>query len=220
MVAHGEDGGGRRLSDFRLTGDWVTSTASADPMGLIDMAAYDWSDTLLAAINLDRSRVARLARPGSLSGKVNAEAAAITGLVAGTPVIAGGGDGQCAGTGTNMFVPGRCYINLGTAVVAGTYGERYAFDNAFRTEIAVAESGYIYESCVKSGTFLVNWLVERLFNADPKANPGIFKELEAEAKALPIGSDGIVVVPYWSQVMTPYWDDDARGLDRRADILA
>ena len=29
-----------------LTGHWQTSTASADPMGLIDMARYDWSDEL------------------------------------------------------------------------------------------------------------------------------------------------------------------------------
>jgi xylulokinase len=197
---------------YRLTDRWVSSTGSADPMGLLDMAAMDWSDRLIGAIGLDRSRLPVLHRPGSRLGEISADAARATGLAAGTPVIAGGGDGQCAGTGTNVFVPGRAYINLGTAMVSGSFGRSYAYDNAFRTMTAIAEDGYIFESCVKSGTFLVNWLVERLFNTDPKANPQIFRELEAEAAASPIGANGIVVVPYWSQSMTPYWDWNARGL--------
>ncbi len=54
---------------------------------------------------------------------VTAEAARITGLKAGTPVVAGGGDGQCAGAGANTFLKGRAYLNLGTAAVSGSYGE-------------------------------------------------------------------------------------------------
>lgn len=28
---------------------------------------------------------------------------------------------------------------------------------------------------------------------------------------MPIGSEGVLAVPYWGAVMTPYWDRDARG---------
>ena len=105
-----------------LTGHWHTSTASADPMGLIDMARYDWSDELLAAVDLSRGQLPKLFRPGEQVGEVTAEAAKLTGLKAGTPVIAGGGDGQCAGTGTNVFVKGRAYVNIGTACVSGSAG--------------------------------------------------------------------------------------------------
>ena len=60
-----------------------------------------------------------LVRPGGLIGSVTAQAAAATGLLPGTPVIAGGGDGQCAGTGAGVLTPGRAYVNLGTAMVSG-----------------------------------------------------------------------------------------------------
>ena len=33
----------------RLTGTWRTTTACADPLGLIDMDRRDWSDELLAS---------------------------------------------------------------------------------------------------------------------------------------------------------------------------
>jgi xylulokinase len=196
----------------RLTGEWATSTASADPMGVLDMAAMDWSGELLAALELSTTQLPRLVRPGGVTGQVAAAAAAETGLREGTPVVAAGGDGQCAGTGTDVFAAGRAYINLGTAVVSGSYGEDYAHDTAFRTMTAVAERGYIYESCVRTGTFLVDWLVRELFQIDPKQQPTIFSTLEAEAAASPIGARGLVLVPYWSGCMPPYWDTSARGV--------
>ncbi|MBC8036395.1 MAG: xylulose kinase, partial [Rhizobiales bacterium] len=76
---------------FKLTGQWVTSTASADPMGLLDLASHDWSDELLAAVGLDQSRLPKLFLPGEVMGQVMPTAAAATGVIAGTPVIAAGG---------------------------------------------------------------------------------------------------------------------------------
>jgi xylulokinase len=110
-------------------------------------------------------------------------------------------------------------------VVSGSFGESYASDRAFRTMNAVAETGYIYESCQRTGTFLVNWLVEQLFNVEAGKNPEIFKTLEAEAARSPIGANGLALVPYWSGCMTPYWDPNARGIiagltasHRRGDV--
>lgn len=196
----------------KLTGRWVTSTASADPMGLLDMQAQDWSDVLLDAVGLRRDQMPDLFRPGQIMGQLSQEASTETGLVAGTPVIAGGGDGQCAGTGTNVLKPGRAYINLGTAVVSGSYNATYAHNRAFRTMGAIAEDGFIFESCVRTGTFLVDWMVRELFGADPRIQPDIFKQLESEADASGVGARGVMLIPYWSGVMTPYWDASARGV--------
>jgi sugar (pentulose or hexulose) kinase len=195
-----------------LTGQWATSIASADPMGLIDMQAHDWSDTLLAAARLARAQLPALHRPGEVIGEVTPVAAKLAGLKAGTPVVAGGGDGQCAGTGANIFIKGRAYLNLGTAAVSGSYGAAYAIDRSCRTEMAVAEQGFVFETAIRTGTFLVNWLVERLFNVNAARNPAIFRALEAEAAASPVGANGLALIPYWSGVMTPYWDSNARGV--------
>jgi len=197
---------------FRLTGEWATSTASADPLGVLDMAAMDWSTEILDAVRLSAEQFPRLVRPGTQTGTVSRAASAQTGLAVGLPVIAAGGDGQCAGTGTATLESGRAYLNLGTAVVSGSYGETYRHDLAFRTMTAVAETGYIFESCLRTGTYLVDWLVRTLFGADPREEAGLFRRLEAEAEAAPIGSGGVVVLPYWSGVMPPYWDPNARGV--------
>jgi xylulokinase len=210
---------------FQLSGDWVTSTASADPMGLLDMARMDWSETLIKAASYQVERLPRLHRPGHIMSSVSAKAAAATGLPAGVPVVAGGGDGQCAGTGVNVMAPGRAYINMGTAVVSGAYGTGYVYDRSYRTMSAVNSQGYIYECAMKAGTFIVDWVVRELMSIDPKSNSDIFRTLEAEAAASPIGANGVVLVPYWSGCMTPYWDGAARGViaglsasNKRGDI--
>ena len=195
-----------------LTGHWHTSSASADPMGLIDMRRDDWSDELTQHVGLTRKQLPKLFRSGEIMGEVPPIAAKATGLKTGTMIVAGGGDGQCAGTGANVFVKGRAYLNLGTAAVSGHFGKAYVYNPMFRTMTAVAEEGYIYETCIRTGTFLLNWMVERLFKVDPNKNPGIFSTLENEAQLSPIGSRGIALIPYWSGSMTPYWDTSARGM--------
>ena len=196
----------------QLTGSWATSTASADPMGVLDMRAQCWSREILDAAGIDVARLPKLFRPGEVLGTVSSGAAALTGLKAGTPVVAGGGDGQCAGTGAQITAPGRAYINMGTAVVSGSYGTGYAYDRAFRTETAVGDGGYIYEVCVRTGTFLVDWMAREMFNIDPAKQAGVFKTLESEARESPIGAGGVVLLPYWLGCMNPYWDSYARGV--------
>jgi sugar (pentulose or hexulose) kinase len=118
-------------------------------------------------------------------GVVTAEAAKLTGLKAGTPVVAGGGDGQCAGAGANTFLKGRAYLNLGTAAVSGSYGVPYAVDRSFRSLVAVGETGFSYETAIRTGTFLVTWLVERIFHQNPAKNPKIFADWKRKRRPFP-----------------------------------
>ncbi len=195
-----------------LTGEWKTSLSSASPMGLLDAKHYDWSDVLLKAARLTRQQLPELVASGEIMGVVSSEAAKLTGLKAGTAVVAGGGDGQCAGAGANTFIKGRAYLNLGTAAVSGSYGESYAVDLSFRSLSAVGEKGYSFETAIRTGTYLITWFVERMFHQNPAKNPKIFAQLEVEAKTVPIGARGLVLLPYFSGIMTPYWDADGRGL--------
>jgi sugar (pentulose or hexulose) kinase len=197
---------------FRLTGRWTTSTASADPMGVLDMERLVWSQDILAAAGIAIDKMLALVRPGALIGTVNEAAAQATGLPVDTPVFAAGGDGQCAGTAVEVLRSGRAYINLGTAVVSGSYSERYVFDAAFRTETAIADRGYIVETCLRSGTFLVDWLTRELLGIGHEQELEALTALEAEAAASPVGANGVMLVPYWEGCMTPYWDAAARGV--------
>lgn len=190
-----------------LTGRFATAAASADSMGLSDPRRGDWIDELLAATGLSRERLPEIVPTGAPLGAVTPEAAAATGLPAGLPVIAGGGDGQVAALGAGLVTPGRAYLNLGTAVVCGVLAREAFISRAFRTMAGVVPGTFILESDLRGGTWTTEWMRTRLLGDE--ATP---PELDAEAATLPAGADGLVAVPYWAGVMNPYWDDAASGV--------
>jgi xylulokinase len=200
---------------YHLTGVLRTSLASADPMGVVAMQARTWAADLIADLGLAPSQFVELAAPGELLGRVTPTAAAATGLPEGLPVIAGAGDGQCAGLGANITAAGRGYLNLGTGIAAGAYSADYLCDRAFRTLIAPTEGGYYLEHILRGGVYTVAWFV-RNFAADllhqGAAGPSPEAQLEAAAAGIPPGAEGLLLVPYWNSVMNPYWDPLAAGI--------
>ncbi|MCB1424760.1 MAG: xylulose kinase, partial [Notoacmeibacter sp.] len=67
------------------------------------------------------------------------------------------------------------------------------------------------EACVRAGTFTVNWFLETMCAGEPGTPGEILARLERESAGVPIGSQGLLMVPYWQGVMSPYWDSSARG---------
>lgn len=195
---------------WRLTGSFRTSWASADPLGLFDMERRHWSQEVMQALDLTPDRLPEAVPPGTVVGVVSESAAQSTSLQPGTPVVAGGGDGQAAGLGVNALGGGRAYLNLGTAVVGGIYSSEYRIGNAWRTMGSLTGDGYYFETSLRAGTFLIDWFSRQVCQA-PAQSTALLSELENQAAALPIGSDGLLALPYWGAVMTPYWDPLARG---------
>ena len=196
---------------WKLTGQFGTSTASADPLGLLDMKIGEWSEPVLNKLGISESRLPALFSPGTVIGNVTVKASGLTGLGADTKVIAGGGDGQAAGLGVRAMSPERAYLNLGTAVVCGIFGEKYITDKAFRTMNSCSGSGFYYECSLRAGTFAVDWLVKNIMNINPKDHPDIYLNLEEKARQIKPGCSGLLFLPYICGAMNPYWDTGARG---------
>jgi sugar (pentulose or hexulose) kinase len=198
----------------RLTGRWVTSWASADPLGLVSMSTKDYDDGLLEAANLNRAQMSELQPPGSVLGTVTDEVATELGLPKGLPVVAGVGDGQAAQLGTGITAPGRASLNLGTGIVSSTYSEHYSHGVEYRTLFAAVPQGYTLETFIGGGTYNLNWFVDRFSGIDVRSlGLDLIPEqvLEIAAAQLPPGADGLLALPYWTGALTPYWDHNARG---------
>ncbi len=195
---------------LRLIGRHVTSWASADPLGLLDLETRRWSGPILQRMGLRPEQLPALAAPGEPIGQVTASAAEKTGLPRGLVLVAGGGDGQFAGLGVNVLKPGRAYLSLGTGAVSGVYADEYRTDRAFRTLTAPAKNGYILETCLRTCTYLIDWTARQLFGRVGD-DSGVYERLEAEAARVAPGADGLLLLPYWGGVMSPYWDESARG---------
>ncbi len=193
---------------LKLTGAAVASYTSADPFGLFDIVEKRWSEPLLRHLGIPLSKLLPAVPPGRMIGRVTPAAAAATGLRAGIPLYAGGGDGQCAGLGVNAMRAGSVYLNLGTAIVAGAWSADPVLSQKWRTIIAPT-GGFFLEHVQRAGAFFVNYVVDTF--AGGRADPGVFRRLEAGASAIPVGSEGLLVCPYLAGCMDPHWNPDARA---------
>ncbi len=193
----------------RLTGRRATSTASADPTSLLDMASFTWSDRLLALAGLAADQVPDLVPPGSVIAGVSAEAAARTGLPAGLPVVAGGGDGQCAGLGAAALEPDHAYLSLGTSLTIGLQSTAFSVSDAYRTLASPTAGAYTLEALMASGMLSLAWLRQRVAGL-PDTAEGV-AALTGLAEGSVPGSRGLLFLPYLTSAETPFWDADARA---------
>lgn len=197
---------------WRMTGLFSTSVASADPMGMIDLASGQWDDALLAAAYLARSQVQEVLAPGARMGPLRDEVAHACGLPRGTPLIAGAGDGQAAGLGAGAAEEGALYLNVGTAIVAGRAVTEPTTGRAFRALAGPAAGTWFLETDLLGGTFSLDWLASLLGAGDDgEVRTAQLAALEREAAGLPAGAGGLVFLPYLAGVMNPHWDAQASG---------
>jgi xylulokinase len=198
----------------QLTGSWHTSWASADPLGLVDMRTFDYSDDLVKQAGLHTSQLPTLFAPGAVLGHIRADVAADLNLPPDLPVVAGVGDGQSAGLGCGVVRPGTAYLNLGTGMISGSYSDEYSFAKEFRVLAGAIPRSYAFETFIGGGTYNISWFVEKFAGVDSRAlglDLTAEQILETAAAQIPPGAEGLLCLPYWAGALTPYWDPHARG---------
>lgn len=192
-----------------LTGLWADSAATADSLGLFDMAALDWSDELLDLAGVRRDQMLDLVPPGEVIAPIRRDVLDAWGIAQELPLVAGCGDGQAAGIGAGAVEPDEAYLNMGTALVAGIHSDRYRHGSVYRTDAAGLPGHYVLEIVQNSGAYLAGWFREQL--GDPALGGRPDAELERAAAAVAPGADGLLTLPYWNAVQSPHWDPLARG---------
>jgi xylulokinase len=192
----------------RLTGRWVTSWASADPLGLLDMRTFAYAPELLDLIGLTQERLPELVAPGTVVAGLSVDAAAVTGLPVGLPVVAGAGDGQCAALGAAVAEEGSACLNLGTAITLGRHAATYHTSLAFRTLASPIAGAWTLESTITSGALTLDWFAREILRDEAAMAR---RQLEEAAATVEPGSEGLLFLPYLTRADTPYWDGAARG---------
>lgn len=201
---------------YRLTSELVSPIAGADSLACMDLETKTWSNELLEHLDLSEKQMPELTECGCEIGAVTPEAAQETGLKAGTPVIAGGGDGQVFAIGCRSLDTTTLAANLGTAVTFGAHSTSYMISPYFRTMAGCQAGTFLCESVLRSGSQTVSWFVSSLASQEVEVShlAAMSPEqlLEQEARQVRPGCSGLVTVPYWRGVMMPNRHPDARGI--------
>lgn len=192
---------------YRLTNEYAMDKADGAGTVLFDLRARDWSEEILAALDIPRSWMPKTFEGTQTTGFVTAEAAKLTGLKAGTPVVAGGGDQAAGAVGMGAVEAGVVSLTVGTSgvIFATTPSALIEPDGRLHAFCHAVPGMWHFMGVMLSAAGSLQWYHDTL------APDTSFDELTNEAASIPAGSEGLQFLPYLSGERTPYPDPLARG---------
>lgn len=192
---------------YRLSGEFAIDVADGSGTILFDLARRTWSPEVLDALELDQTLFPPTFEGPTVTGTLSAEAAATTGLSAGTPLVAGGGDQSANAVGVGAVSEGIVALSLGTSGVVFATTEGPAIETRGRVHSfchAVPDRWHMM-GVMLSAAGSLRWLRSAL------APDRTFEELVEAAAEVEAGSGGLFFLPYLTGERTPHPDARARG---------
>lgn len=192
---------------YCLTGAYAMDKADGAGTVLFDIQTRTWSSEVLRALDIDPAWMPPTFEGTQFTGEVTAEAAALTGLKAGTPVAAGGGDQAAGAVGTGAVEPGVVSLTVGTSgvIFATTPSALVEPEGRLHAFCHAVPGMWHFMGVMLSAAGSLQW------HRDTLAPDMSFDALLQEAESVPAGSEGLIFLPYLSGERTPHPDPLARG---------
>jgi sugar (pentulose or hexulose) kinase len=203
---------------FLLTGRFVDSVGCQVGYFPFDYKGQRWApkwDWKWKAVPMDSSLLPDLIPQGQLLGQVTRQASEATGIPEGLPLIAAAADKACEVLGSGAFEPNIACLSYGTTATINTSHSKYIEVIPLIPPYPAAEPGhYNLEIRIYRGYWMISWfkhefgLREVIIATERGIEPEVlFDEL---VQAVPPGSQGLVLQPYWSPGMR-HPGPEARG---------
>jgi xylulokinase len=192
---------------YRLTGSYAMDKADGAGTVLFDLQRRDWSPEVLSALEIPATWMPPTYEGPQFTGQINKEAARATGLQAGTPVVAGGGDQAAQAVGVGAVEVGVVALTVGTSGVVFATTPRALVEPEGRLHaFCHAVPGmWHFMGVMLSAAGSLQWYRDTMA-------PGMdFDELLKEADPVPPASEGLQFLPYLTGERTPHPDPLARG---------
>ncbi|MDR2370564.1 MAG: hypothetical protein LBD71_03720, partial [Treponema sp.] len=200
-----------------LTGKFVTDYSDASGTNLFDLAKKIWDKQILKALDIPSGILPDPHPSTDNAGSVTAEAARETGLLEGTPVIIGGGDGSCACVGAGVVSEGGAYNVLGSSSWISLASAAPVYDPEMRTFTWVHLDPALYAPCgtMQAAGYSYNWYKNTLCGGEiAEARSGgvnPYKLIDKGAAHARPGAGGLLYLPYLLGERSPRWNHEARG---------
>lgn len=201
---------------YRLTGRLVMDYHTASYYNpLFDLRNLRWDGRFAEPI-VEIDRLPELLWADQIAGEVTAEAAAETGLKAGTPVTAGTIDAAAEAVSVGVVNPGDMMVMYGTTMFFIHVTTEPVPDARMWSTAFALPGRFSIEGGMSTAGALTRWFRDTLGReelADEAAGgPNAYAALAASAASVVPGSDGLVCLPYFAGERTPINDPDARGV--------
>ncbi len=191
---------------YKLTGEYSMDISEAGLSQMCNTKTGEYSDVLLAGCGIDRAKLPPIFNCTDVIGNVTAEAAAKTGLLEGTPVIAGSMDNVAAGLGAGVSKGGEVFISGGTVTTNNVCLDEPKYNKNLHVYPHIVPGTWITSGGVDFGGAGLKW-----FNEEVLEEKG-FAELDKLGDTSVCAMSSVVFLPYMVGQRCPIWNDNTSGV--------
>lgn len=200
----------------RLTGNYVIDRYTAATwVPMYDMKKNDW-DVETLDLFCKPEQLAECRWSNEVAGHITKKAAKETGLAENTPVSTGTADASAEALSVGVYEPGDMMLMYGSSVFIIHVVEKFTVDKRLWAGPFLFPGTYSVAAGMSTTGTLTRWfrdnLAKDLLSVQEKTGVNAYNLLADEAKDIPPGSDGLIVLPYFSGERTPINDPKARGI--------
>ncbi|HVW78296.1 MAG TPA: xylulokinase [Alloacidobacterium sp.] len=190
---------------YKLTGTYAIDVQEASGTLLLDVTHRRWSSEVAKVAGIDEAWLPQLFESPEVCAHISAEAASLTGLTAGLPVVAGAGDQGAGAVGMGILQPGSVSATIGTSgvVFAATAAPIKDPQGRLHTFCHAVPGRWHVMGVTQAAGLSLRWL------RDIVAPNAGYDTLTAEAAKIPAGSEGLLWAPYLLGERTPHLDSQA-----------
>ena len=186
--------------------------------GCFDQVNYKWDTDILELLELDKNMLPIPTPCATRVGKVSKKAAELTGFFEGTAISVGAGDQNSASIGAGIIEKGTVSVSIGTggmAIACLDYPFRDPDEKVCVTCHAITGK-YQFEGYQIGAASVFRWyrdeIAEKEKIAAEESGVSIYDILNEKISQVPVGSKGLIVLPYFASAASPRWNPDARGV--------
>jgi xylulokinase len=200
----------------RLTGNFVIDHLTASFwVPLYDLEKKNWDKDFCQGI-VEPERLADILWTPDVAGKITREAAALTGLAEGTPVITGTADAASEAVSVGVVNPGQMMVMYGSTIFMFAVTARPVSDERlWACQYVFSGTSALGMGMATSGS-LTRWFRDKLapdlVAAEEAGGENAYGALVKDAEKIAPGSEGLLVLPYFSGERTPINDPRAKGV--------
>ncbi|MCM0676653.1 gluconokinase [Micromonospora phytophila] len=194
---------------LRLCEALMTDHSVASATGLMDIHQLSWDEEALGIAGITEDQLAELVPTTTVLPGLTAEAAAAVGLPLDTKVVVGAGDGPLANLGLGAVAPGVMACSIGTSGALRVMVETPGVDPLGGVFCyALTEQRWVVGGAINNGGAVLGWAGDALA---PELGEDAEEELLALAATAPVGSGGLIMLPYLLSERAPHWSALPRG---------
>ena len=201
---------------LKLTGKYSQDLSQGYGLHFFDIRNGCYSAEMCSAMGLDISMFPEtIYKCSDIVGCVNSEAAKLTGLLEGTPVIAGGLDAACGTLGSGVLYAGQTQEQGGTSGGMSICTDECITNELLITSQHVVHGKWILQGGTTGGGGALKWWNDNFGEYENSIVPkdmSVYKLYDDLAQKIPCGSDGLIMLPYMAGERSPIWDAKAKGM--------